>query len=96
MGTALKAVIDYLSARRPKLTLPLDVAATAFQMRVWRELQKIPLGETRSYEEIAQRLANGAPERALPIYSYPVVPRYSGSGDPRQASSFVPFDPTKK
>ena len=45
---------------------------------------------------IAQRLANGAPERALPIYSYPVVPRYSGSGDPRQASSFVPFDPTKK
>jgi feruloyl esterase len=39
---------------------------------------------------IAQRLANGAPERALPIYSYPVVPRY------KQANSFVPFDPTTK
>jgi AraC family transcriptional regulator of adaptative response/methylated-DNA-[protein]-cysteine methyltransferase len=59
VGTALKAVVDYLSARTPKLTLPLDVAATAFQMRVWRELQKIPLGKTRTYQEIAQRLANG-------------------------------------
>lgn len=45
---------------------------------------------------IAQRLTNGAQERALPIYPYPVVPRYSGSGDPRQAASFIPFDPTKK
>jgi hypothetical protein len=45
---------------------------------------------------VAQRLANGAVERALPIYPYPVVPRYSGIGDPRHAGSFVPFDPTKK
>jgi feruloyl esterase len=45
---------------------------------------------------IAQRLASGAPERVLPIYPYPVVPRYSGSGDPKQAGSFIPFDPTKK
>lgn len=37
-----------------------------------------------------------AVERALPIYPYPVVPRYSGSGAPRQVSSFVPFDPTRK
>ena len=44
---------------------------------------------------IAQRLANGTPERALPIYPYPAVTRYSGSGDPTRASSFVPFDPTK-
>lgn len=45
---------------------------------------------------IAQHLANGTPERALPIYPYPVVPRYSGKGDPKQASSFIPFDPTSK
>jgi feruloyl esterase len=45
---------------------------------------------------ISQRSRNGAVERALPIYPYPVVPRYSGSGDPNQASSFLPFDPTKK
>ena len=45
---------------------------------------------------IAQRLANGVPERALPIYPYPVVARYSGSGDPKLAVSFVPVDPAKK
>jgi hypothetical protein len=30
-----------------------------------------------------------------PIYPYPVLARYSGSGDPKAASSFVPFDPTR-
>jgi feruloyl esterase len=43
---------------------------------------------------VAQRLANGAVERSRPIYPYPVLARYSGSGDPKQAASFVPFDPT--
>ncbi len=37
--------------------LPLDVRGTAFQEKVWAELRKIPLGETRSYADIA---ANGA------------------------------------
>jgi feruloyl esterase len=44
---------------------------------------------------IAQRMTNGA-ERALPIYPYPLVPRYSGSGDTKLASSFRPFDPARK
>ncbi len=39
--------------------LPIDVAGTAFQEAVWRELRKIPLGETRSYAEIAAAI--GAP-----------------------------------
>jgi feruloyl esterase len=45
---------------------------------------------------IAQRMTNGAAERALPIYPYPLVPRYSGTGDPKLASSFKPFDSTRK
>ena len=40
--------------------LPIDVAGTAFQEKVWRELRKIPLGETRSYAEIAAAI--GAPK----------------------------------
>ena len=32
-------------------TFPLDVRATAFQQRVWKALQQIPRGETRSYSE---------------------------------------------
>jgi AraC family transcriptional regulator of adaptative response/methylated-DNA-[protein]-cysteine methyltransferase len=40
--------------------LPIDVQGTAFQEAVWRELRKIPLGETRSYAEIAAAI--GAPK----------------------------------
>jgi AraC family transcriptional regulator of adaptative response/methylated-DNA-[protein]-cysteine methyltransferase len=36
--------------------LPLDVQATAFQMRVWQALRGIPPGSTVSYEEIAGRV----------------------------------------
>jgi AraC family transcriptional regulator, regulatory protein of adaptative response / methylated-DNA-[protein]-cysteine methyltransferase len=36
------------------LNLPLDVRGTAFQRRVWRPLQDIPTGQTRSYSEIAR------------------------------------------
>ena len=39
--------------------LPIDVRGTAFQEKVWQELRKIPLGQTRSYAQIA--LAVGQP-----------------------------------
>jgi AraC family transcriptional regulator of adaptative response/methylated-DNA-[protein]-cysteine methyltransferase len=42
------------------LDLPLDIRGTAFQQRVWRALQEIPLGRTVSYTEIARRI--GAPK----------------------------------
>jgi hypothetical protein len=45
---------------------------------------------------IASRTVNGVTERTRPIYPYPVLARYSGQGDPKQASSFVPFDPTRR
>jgi len=45
---------------------------------------------------MARRLANGVVERSRPIYPYPVLARYSGSGDPKQAASFAPHDPTRK
>ncbi|PLK27718.1 bifunctional DNA-binding transcriptional regulator/O6-methylguanine-DNA methyltransferase Ada [Novosphingobium sp. TH158] len=40
-------------------SVPLDVRGTAFQEAVWRELRRIPAGETRSYSQIAA--AVGAP-----------------------------------
>jgi len=43
---------------------------------------------------IAWRTTNGAVERSRPVFPYPVLARYSGKGDPKQADSFVPFDPT--
>jgi AraC family transcriptional regulator of adaptative response/methylated-DNA-[protein]-cysteine methyltransferase len=51
-----------MDSRAPAAALSLDVQATAFQRRVWEHLQEIPLGETRSYAEIARALGlkNGA------------------------------------
>ena len=45
---------------------------------------------------IASRLANGAIERSRPIYPYPLLARYAGQGDPKNAASFVAHDPTRR
>jgi len=45
--------------------LPIDVAGTAFQEKVWRELRKIPLGETRSYADIAAAIGQPKAVRAV-------------------------------
>ncbi|WP_319002370.1 bifunctional DNA-binding transcriptional regulator/O6-methylguanine-DNA methyltransferase Ada [Alcaligenes sp. 13f] len=44
------------------LSLPLDIQGTAFQQRVWTLLRHIPVGQTVSYTELAERLGipNGA------------------------------------
>ena len=45
--------------------LPLDVRATAFQWQVWRALQRIPAGATRSYQAIATELGRPTAARAV-------------------------------
>jgi AraC family transcriptional regulator of adaptative response/methylated-DNA-[protein]-cysteine methyltransferase len=46
-------------------SFPLDVRATAFQQRVWKALQQIPRGQTRSYSDIARELGNPSAARAV-------------------------------
>lgn len=52
-------------ARRPDTSLPLDLQATAFQWRVWRRLQAIPPGETRTYRQLAGELGQPTASRAV-------------------------------
>ncbi len=47
------------------IDLPLDVRATAFQMKVWEKLRQIPTGETRSYSDIAREIGNPSAVRAV-------------------------------
>ena len=47
------------------IDLPLDVRATAFQMKVWEKLRQIPRGETRSYSEIAREIGQPSATRAV-------------------------------
>ncbi len=65
LGGAVGIILDYLKGEQPHLELPLDVRATAFQRRVWQELQAIPYGETRSYSEIAAAVGNPKGARAV-------------------------------
>lgn len=55
----------HLEGEQPHLDLPLDVRATAFQRRVWQELQRIPRGQTRTYLEVAEALGQPTAARAV-------------------------------
>ena len=57
----IDAILAHLNGRQARLSVPTDVAATAFQRRVWRELQRIPYGETRTYPTLRRRSAGRPP-----------------------------------
>ncbi|MBV8372464.1 MAG: methylated-DNA--[protein]-cysteine S-methyltransferase [Candidatus Eremiobacteraeota bacterium] len=59
------ALAAYLTGEQPHLDLPLDIRATAFQMRVWRYVQSIPYGSVASYGEVAAGV--GAPHAARAV-----------------------------
>ncbi len=61
----VEPIVEHLAGRRPALDLPLDVQATAFQWQVWRALQAIPYGETRTYAEVAQAIGRPSAVRAV-------------------------------
>lgn len=48
-----------------KLELPLDISGTAFQYKVWKVLQTIPYGQTRSYSQVAQSIGDPKAVRAV-------------------------------
>jgi AraC family transcriptional regulator of adaptative response/methylated-DNA-[protein]-cysteine methyltransferase len=55
----------HLQGGLPHLDLPLDVRATAFQWRVWQQLQAIPRGQTRTYRQVAEALGQPTAARAV-------------------------------
>jgi AraC family transcriptional regulator of adaptative response/methylated-DNA-[protein]-cysteine methyltransferase len=58
-------VAQRLSDPGNQVGLPLDVAGSAFQWQVWEALRRIPVGETRSYQAIAQELGRPTAARAV-------------------------------
>jgi AraC family transcriptional regulator of adaptative response/methylated-DNA-[protein]-cysteine methyltransferase len=61
----IRGIAAHLDGRRPHLDLPLDVQGTAFQWKVWRYLQSIPYGETRSYSDVARAIGAPSAVRAV-------------------------------
>ena len=60
-----REIVRHLEGRRPRLDLPLDVQATAFQWQVWKALAAIPYGETRTYRDVAASIGRPTAVRAV-------------------------------
>lgn len=56
---------DYFDGRLPRFSVPVHLHGTNFQRRVWRQLQAIPAGETRSYAGLASEIGQPTATRAV-------------------------------
>lgn len=61
----MDALNEYMNGRDSLMNLPVDVRATAFQLRVWKYLQSIPAGEKRSYSQVAAAIGRPSATRAV-------------------------------
>jgi len=65
MASLISGVMEAIETPTAAHDLPIDVAGTAFQEAVWKELRKIPAGETRSYADIAAAIGDPKATRAV-------------------------------
>lgn len=61
----VEKILNHLDNNEPRLDLPLDIRATAFQRQVWEKLREIPYGQTASYADIAKALGKPRAVRAV-------------------------------
>jgi len=62
---AIEQLKAYFTGELREFDVPLAMAGTEFQRRVWTELQRIPYGETTTYGELAERLGQPTASRAV-------------------------------
>ena len=62
---AKKQLSEYFSGKRESFDFPIEFSGTEFQKSVWRELLKIPFGETKTYGEIAAAIGKPKATRAV-------------------------------
>ncbi len=65
LADAVSQVLESMQEPSTALTFPLHARATAFQERVWKALQEIPRGETRSYAQVAAAIGSPTAARAV-------------------------------
>lgn len=61
----LEQIEEYFNGSRKTFTVPLLPIGTAFQLGVWKQLEKIPYGKTKSYKDIAIAIGNEKAVRAI-------------------------------
>jgi methylated-DNA-[protein]-cysteine S-methyltransferase len=65
LAIAVAQLAEYFAGTRTDFDLPLDPDGTAFQRDAWRQLERIPFGETITYGEQAARLGDRKKTRAV-------------------------------
>jgi AraC family transcriptional regulator, regulatory protein of adaptative response / methylated-DNA-[protein]-cysteine methyltransferase len=65
LAAALDRVVAFIESPAADLDLPLDLAGSEFQQRVWRALRAIPRGATASYADVARRISAPQAVRAV-------------------------------
>ena len=58
-------LVEFVQNPTNNIILPLEITGTTFQRNVWSKIQRIPLGETTTYKEIAQSIGNPLAYRAV-------------------------------
>lgn len=65
MRQYVEPLLAAIRGENTTIDLPLDIRATAFQMKVWETLRQIPRGETRSYSDVAREIGEPSAVRAV-------------------------------
>src|SRR5450432_3910453 len=65
LAAAAGQLAEYFAGQRTGFDLPVELAGTGFQRRVWAALREIPYGETVSYGELARRIGQPSASRAV-------------------------------
>ena len=65
LSEARQQLADYFSGKSLEFNVPLAPVGSPFQLRAWKILQSIPVGETRSYSWMAKRLGDENARRAV-------------------------------
>lgn len=62
---AKRQLEEYFAGLRASFSLPLNPRGTAFQKKVWQQLEAIPYGQTRTYGQIAAAVGQPTASRAV-------------------------------
>jgi methylated-DNA-[protein]-cysteine S-methyltransferase len=65
LAPVLRQLAEYFAGDRTDFDIKLAPRGTPFQLDVWRTLQRIPYGETRSYADIARSIGRPTATRAV-------------------------------
>lgn len=63
--TVREQLTEYFAGARQTFNVPLKLAGTPFQQRVWQELTRIPFGTTLTYAHLAERIGHPNAARAV-------------------------------